>query len=851
MARLRRATIGLLAGLAVATLVVVVALLWLTRTEAGVETAGQYVVERLRGSVNGELEVGGIRSRGLLRGVTLDGVRITGPDGRLFLQADSARLAYHLRTLLGGDISFDRLTLYRPEIHLERLPGQEDWNFEIIFPADPDRETDNIVLIQDATIHDGFVALRLPLLPEAGGPPPGERVVLEEVPGGTVRLLRFEALNGRLPRILWQAPEMQGRVVQIGRLSGRAYLWDTPADIRELRGTLTLRDSIVTFRAPHVRLPDSELSALGQIVLGEGQFRYDVEATSERVAFRDFQWLYPLLPGEGGGSLRFRMQTQERGNILWLAENARISTPGTELAGSFGVVTGDTLYFANVDLRASPLDLELLQRLLPMELPVEGLLIGTLEVDGPLSSLRTRGDLLYRSLADGRPAESAVRWAGVLQAGAPWTVQGLEADLRAVDLAQVAALVPALRLRGVASGLVRLDGSLSNGLRVGGDLALEHATGRSAMRGEGALLLAPGRSRLDLDLHAETVALSLLSDQYPALSRLAGDAGGSIRLTGPLSDLRVDAELLTQAGEITVDGRLDLEGVDAAFGADGRVADFRLDRLVAGLPETFVTGDFELAGDLRSLAHMEGHFVLNVDAGRMAGVEVRGGRMRGTLADGLVLVDTMVVVSTAGRVDAAGTFGLVPGRTGTLQVAVIAETLASLEPVLFTGPGPDDVSLTGPRVAGYVAASGTLTGSLARWDAQAAPRARMNATPPTRSSRRAGRSAWPRAAWRCDSTRSISGRPMAAGPWPIRWRPGSGATASPWIISFCVGRPAAGRSASMAFSRGASRMRRRRGARPWPWTWWASPSGRSCGSPRAGLRWTGSSTPPSVWAGRP
>jgi translocation and assembly module TamB len=724
MARLRRTTIWLLGIAAVVVLVVIVAMLWLTRTQPGVETAGQYVVERIRGSVNGELEVGRIRSRGLLRGVTLDGVRITGPDGRLFLEADSARLAYRFRTLLGGDLSFDRLTLYRPQIHLERLPGREEWNFEVIFPADPDRETDNIVFIQDATIHDGFVAVRLPFEAPAGGPPPDARLVLEEVPGGTVRLLRFEDLDGRLPSILWQAPEMEGRVIQIRQLSGRAYLWDTPADVRELRGTLSMRDSIVTFRAPHVRLPDSELSALGQIVVGDGQFRYDVEAESDRVAFRDFQWLYPRLPDQGGGSLRLRIQTRERGNILWLAENARLSTPGTEMSGSFGVVTGDTLYFANVALRASPLDLELLQRLLPMDLPVEGLLIGTLEVDGPVSSLRTRGDLVYRSLAAGRPAESAVRWAGVVQAGAPWAVRGLDAEILGLELTQVATLVPALKLRGRASGKVRLDGALAHGLEVGGHLALEHGGARSAVRGGGSMRIGSGEPRLDLAFDAEPVVLSLLSDQYPALARLAGDAAGLVRLTGPLGDLRVDAHLLTSAGELTVGGSLDLGAADAAFGAEGHVAGFRLDRLWDGIPETVVTGDFKLAGSLRPLQDMDGRFVVNLAGGRMAGVEVQGGRLEGTITDGLARVDTLTVTSSAGRMAATGTFGLVAGRTGTLNIAVLAETLTSLEPVLFAGPIPDDAALAGPRVAGAFTAAGTLTGSVAAWDAQAALRAR-------------------------------------------------------------------------------------------------------------------------------
>lgn len=722
MARLRRATAGLLAAMAVVMLVVVVALLWLTRTDPGVERAGQYVVERLRGSIEGELDVVGIRSRGLLRGVTLVGVRITGPDGRLFLQADSARLSYRFRTLLGGDISFDRLTLHRPEIHLERLPGRDEWNFEIIFPADPDRPPDeppdNIVLIQDATIHDGFVAVRIPYDPAARPGPPDERLVLEDVPGGTVRTIRFEDLNGRLPRVLWQAPELEGRMVEIRQLSGRAYLWDTPAEIRDMRGTVSMRDSIVTFRTPLVRLPDSRLSALGQIVVGHDDYHYNLEATSDSVAFRDFQWLYPRLPDQGGGALSFRMQTRERGNVLWLVENARLATPGTRVAGSFGVVTGDTLYFANVDLRASPLDLELVQRLLPVELPVEGLLIGTVEVDGPISALRTRGDLVYRSLADGAPAESEARWSGVVQAGPPWAVQRLDADIAALDLAQLATAVPALKLRGLASGRVHLNGSLVDGLTLTGHVALDHGAARSAVRGGGRVLAGNGRSRVDLELDAEAVALSLLADQYPALSRLAGEATGPVRLAGTLEDLHVSADLTTSAGDLHVGGRLDLVAARPGVLAEGRVAEFRLDRVVDGLPETVVTGDFELAGGLGSLATMDARFGLNVSGGRMAGVEVQGGRLRGGVADGLMRVDSMTLTTSAGRATAAGTVGLVVERSGSLDVVVVGETLASLDPVLFAEPVPDEAALEGPRIAGSFSAAATITGSFREWDAR-------------------------------------------------------------------------------------------------------------------------------------
>jgi hypothetical protein len=710
-----------LAGAGVVLGLLVIGVLLLTRTEAGVERAGQYVVERLRGSITGELEVARVRSRGLLRGVTLDGVKITGPDGRLFLQADSARLTYDIRTLLGGDISFNRLALFRPEVHLERLPGVEKWNFQILFPDDGD-ETDgtveNLVLIEDATIRDGYVAVRIPWDP-AGPVSPEDtaRLILEEVPGGLVRTVRFTELNGRLPQILWQAPEAEGRVVRIGQLSGHAYIWDAPAIIRDLRATVTVRDSIVAFRATHVRLADSELAAFGRMVLGDEYRHYDIQAEGDRLAFRDFQWLYPSLPDDGGGALRFRMQTQERDNVLWLIEDARIRTMGSDVSGSFGVVTGDTLYFANVNLRASPLDMDLVRRLLPVDLPVEGLLIGTVEVDGPLSSLRTRGDLRHRDVAHGG-VESAVRWTGVVRARPSLGVSGLDAEIRRLDLSHVAALVPELRVRGVGSGRVRVDGTVERGFQVTGRLALDQGGSRSTIHGGGSFLAANGRSSVDMRIDADPVALSLLSQQYPALHRVAGHASGPIRLAGSLTSLQVGADLRAPGGELHLDGRFEVTDAGARYVTEGSITDLRLDRLVDGIPATSLTGRFELEGGFGPVERMSGRVRLDLSSGEVAGVEIQGGRLRGSIHDGVATVDTLRLVGPMGRVAAAGTVGLAPGTEGRLEVTLAAETLAPLAHRLLPRTAGEE-TLSGPRVDGMLQAAATVTGSRGRWQAEA------------------------------------------------------------------------------------------------------------------------------------
>ncbi|MFW5951210.1 MAG: translocation/assembly module TamB domain-containing protein [Gemmatimonadota bacterium] len=717
----KRAVRYTLVALAVLAVVVLGLVLFLTRTGPGVDRAGRFALERLRGAIEGELDVGRITSSGLLEGVTLHEVTLTGPDGRPFLAADSARLSYRLRTLLGGAIAFDRLTVYRPEVVIERLPGDEEWNYERIFPSDtaaPDTARDNLVLIGDATVVNGTILVRIPWEPEGPvAPEDTARLILESAPGGLVRTLRFEALDARAPRIVWEAPDEEGQLIEVSELSTRAYIWETPAEIRELKGVIAIRDSLVSFDAPRARLPSSEFSVVGRVILGEDENQYDVEVDGRDVALADLQWLYPPLPTEGGGNFRFRMQTQAPGSMLWLIRDARVRTPGTQLAGSFGVVTGDTLYFTDVDLQASPLDLDLLQRLVPAELPIEGLLIGTIKVDGPVSALETRGDLRVRTFREGEGAESLVRWHGTVALERPFSARDLEADLRAVDLEQLAQLAPGLRLRGTATGRLRASGSLEHGLDVAGNITLDREGRRSAVRGAGRFAVGGDRSLFDLRFDADPVALELLAAQWPGLGRLAGDAHGPVTVTGSLDSLDVDADLVTPAGELRLQGELALTGPTPRYRAGGAVRDFQLDRLAERLPETLVTGRFELAGEGDTPGTVDARIAVEVHAARVAGVEVRPSTARGAVADGLVRLDSLAVRTEAGTLRASGSFGIVEGRRGELAVSVDAGALASLEPVVFP-EGRPATEASEALLAGQLEAQGVLEGSVRHWAAR-------------------------------------------------------------------------------------------------------------------------------------
>lgn len=385
MTRAHRITLYVVAGLALAAVLVGIAFFVLTRTEFGLQRVRNYAVDWVGDRFQGRFQIESVTTTsGLLGDVMLRGVTLDDPAGQPVMRADSMLLNYKWRTLAGGEVIFDKLELYDPELFISKMPGDTAWNYELAFadttPGKPGPA--KLVILNDLRLHSAHVEVRMPLdLEKIDEPADTARMILERVERGIVRVMRFEELNATVPRALWSSPNEKGRIFSIARLATRGYVWQTPLELQDAQGTVAIQDSIVTFEAPKLRFPNSTAEGIGRAIIGD-PLRYDLSFTGRDIRFEDFQWVYPTLPDEGGGRLQVRLQTRPNDQLLLLVDNARIRTPGSELAGTFGVVFGDSLYFTEVDLRAEPLDMDLIRRLIPRKLPIDGLVVGSLRVEG-------------------------------------------------------------------------------------------------------------------------------------------------------------------------------------------------------------------------------------------------------------------------------------------------------------------------------------------------------------------------------------------------------------------------------------------------------------------------------------
>lgn len=409
---------GLLLGAALAFLAGNI----LARTRPGHEWVLRQTLKALGGAIHGgRLTVARVDGN-LFEGAKLYGVALRDPQGRAFIEADSAYAKYDVRTLIQPKIVIDSLTLYRPRIWVFRMPGDSLWNYQAIFadttPVDTTRpHVERSTSLGYVKLVDGAVKVEIPFRPDSTLPAREQArqlraflsdtsaVVVRRVTGGYVRTVDLARLTGVLSRVRFGPGSELGTTLHIDTLRGDVHFYRRPIVIRHLQGNLSLpgaemsstgygrynglKTGFVEFDIPQARLPSSWLAVSGVVRFdnyprwfdpSQGPM-YDVALRGDSMSLRDFQWLYPRFPGEMGGRMNLLIETRPEG-VMIDARSAHLRAPGTRIDGSFGMIVGDTLRFVDMNVVAQPVRVSLIERMLPTGLPVRGLVLGGAEIRG-------------------------------------------------------------------------------------------------------------------------------------------------------------------------------------------------------------------------------------------------------------------------------------------------------------------------------------------------------------------------------------------------------------------------------------------------------------------------------------
>ncbi|MEX2526909.1 MAG: translocation/assembly module TamB domain-containing protein [Gemmatimonadota bacterium] len=732
MGRVVRWTGWLFIAAAAVVVILLGVLTFVIRVPAGQEFALDRLLPVVEGTLDGTLEVGGIRSVSLLRGVTLQRVNLRGPDGELFLSADSVRLGYGLLGLFRGNIELRPLELWAPRIRVFQLSEGEPWNVERIFrlaaaaedegPGEAGSETEGgdgpglSLVLRDVEVVDGYV--------------------LVEAPASQL-FFELDRLQAGLSRVAILVPEAEGERYHLSRLAfvGRMSPGGEAIQVEDARGWVERRVGSVEFLLDRFWLPGTELSGGGEFTFSGPQGpELELDLRGDVVALEDFLWLDPRLPPATGAMRLTASGPLSAGS--WRVTDMDLRLAESRLRGQVGLELADGFTLTETDVEALPLDLRHLAPWLESPLPMEGSVQGRLRADGPFTDLRLGGDLAFTPT--GAPSlRTGVQVAGTVHLGEAPGARNLELTLNPLPYPILTLLFPDLDLPGTGQVRLMANGRLSAGMRV--ELAMEHGGGGlpdSRVDVTGRLRGSLDRPILDLRILLSPLALETVGTVL-GREELRGAMEGELTLQGGLDALTWEGQFLTPGGTVMASGAVNARDPSDRYELSAWAEGLELHDLVASLPDpSRVTGVVRLGGRGLDLRTSQGNGVIQLGPSRVGALELDTLALHAHLEGGRMTLDTLHAVSNLVRISGGGVLPVDEGSgEGDVTIsavardlsvfrplvpssgAIAADTLSQLEMDILRLEGLDPDTLQGVQalaLEGAVEGTVRLRGSLAR-----------------------------------------------------------------------------------------------------------------------------------------
>src|SRR4051812_31123137 len=436
----------------------------------------------LASQVHGKVTLGRI-SGNPLHGITVDTFAVRDTTGELVISTGKVSVEYDIRDIADMRLLFRRVDAQHPLIHL-RQHADYSWNYHFWKsgpagpkPSVPSRSWGDYFVLDSVTAANVTFILSLPVRFDSTQSKAVRDSVIrfetqrkdrrvEKTADGYARSYIWTGGTGLVSHIRLSDPDSNkfGREFQIARLNVNEF--DPPFRFRNLAGVVRQLGDSLWFNIPHFDLPASTGSGTGKIVWGSNlPIRYDIVVRGDSVALADVNWVYPTLPKTGGGRVVLHISNKRDLDILeYRLDSMDVRSTRSRLVGemTFGV-GGPILQVRNVNLKAQPIDFDLVRALAGAPFPVDwqGQIFGDVRAPGgPLDQFRVDAASGEWRDAHVPGAVSRLSGRGGLDILKPafTAFHAFDVNVGSLDLRSIEYLFPAFpKLRGTISGRATLD----------------------------------------------------------------------------------------------------------------------------------------------------------------------------------------------------------------------------------------------------------------------------------------------------------------------------------------------------------------------------------------------------------
>lgn len=719
-------------------------------TDPGREQIRSLIEQQVGSRIHGKIHIGRIRG-GLLTSVSIDSFAIRDNEDSLLFSSGRISLQYDPRDLIDRRLLLRNVELEHPVIRIAQH-HKGDWNFQRIFRRDgpstpnvPGRSFGDYVVLDSVRVRDAQFILTRRWQPDdslrGARRDSAIRVNLasthreiRRTSEGYTHTYRWHGATAFLPHIRFADPDSNRFGQQFVIESMRVEEQEPPFSFRSARGVVRRLGDSVFIDMRHFDLPASTGSAVAKVWWGSDlPVRVDVRVKADSVSLKDVAWVYPTLPATGGGrtNLHIRNNRQNLRIFEYALTDLDVRSTKSRLTGAMTfAVGGPVLSVRDVDLRASPVNFDLLRTLSGVPFPADwqGDLFGYAKgPGGPLTNfVVNESDVTWRDThVPGAVSRFSGRGELDILRPAYTAFHGFDVAVATLDLRSIEYLFPAFpRIHGIVSGTARLD---SSWLDVRFSSAnVTHAFGPgdpTRVTGAGRVTYGVKFLTYDVSVNAQPVSLTMLSRAYPL--GLKGFLSGPIQAKGTTEDMQLTMDLSGSAGRINYTGKVDAYPLSVAARGSGRIEGLDIAQLIAAgkTPPASLTGTYQLdvRADTNDIGTLQGSASVLLERSQLDGIRIFPSRVRARFADGRMYLDTLRVESVAATLTASGALGLTPRVADSLHYLVSVDSLGGLRRYVtrLTSAWARPAGDLGPpedSLAGSVVLEGTAHGSLRKLD---------------------------------------------------------------------------------------------------------------------------------------